>query len=52
MVCLLKVRIEMLEKILSLLYNKMDYRYADSENPIEALRDRTCDNTSVGRKPI
>lgn len=27
-----------------------DYRYEDKENPIEALRDRTSDNTSVGRQ--
>ena len=27
-----------------------DYRYEDKENPIEALRDRTRDNTSVGRE--
>ena len=26
-----------------------DYRYEDKENPIEELRDRTKDNTSVGR---
>lgn len=32
--------------------NGMDYRYEDKENPIEALRDRKCDNTSVGRRPI
>lgn len=29
--------------------NGTDYRYEDSPNPIEALRDRTSDNTRVGR---
>ena len=29
--------------------NGMDYRYETAPNPIPALRDRTCDNTSVGR---
>lgn len=31
---------------------QMDYRYEDKENPIELLRDRKCDNTNVGRRPI
>ncbi|MBE5736809.1 MAG: hypothetical protein E7348_00205 [Clostridiales bacterium] len=29
----------------------MDYRYQTAPNPIEQLRDRRVDNTSVGRKP-
>ena len=29
----------------------MDYRYEVKPNPIKALRSRTVDNTSVGRKP-
>ena len=29
--------------------NGMDYRYETAPNPIPALRDRTKDNTSVGR---
>lgn len=32
--------------------NGMDYRYQDKEHPIQALQDRKCDNTSVGRKPL
>ena len=28
---------------------KMDYRFETAENPICELRDRTCDNTQVGR---
>lgn len=31
--------------------NGQDYRYETAENPIPALRDRRCDNTSVGRDP-
>lgn len=27
----------------------MDYRYEDAPNPIESLRDRSCDNVCVGR---
>ena len=29
--------------------NDMDYRYETAQHPIQALADRTCDNTSVGR---
>ena len=29
--------------------NGIDYRYQDGEHPVEALRDRSCDNISVGR---
>ena len=29
--------------------NGRDYRFETAPNPIEALRDRTCDNTEVGR---
>lgn len=29
--------------------NGEDYRYQDAEHPVEALRDRKCDNTTVGR---
>lgn len=29
--------------------NGKDYRYEESEHPVEALRDRTHDNTEVGR---
>ena len=32
--------------------NGMDYRFETAENPIEALRDRRTDNTSVGRQPV
>ena len=28
-----------------------DYRYETAENPVEELRDRNCDNTSLGRIP-
>ncbi len=31
--------------------NGEDYRYEDSPNPVEALQDRTKDNTDLGRKP-
>ena len=31
--------------------NGRDYRFEVAENPIEALRSRTSDNTSVGRDP-
>ena len=27
-----------------------DYRYQEKQHPVEALRDRTCDNTEIGRK--
>ncbi len=30
--------------------NGMDYRYEESENPVEELADRTKDNTDLGRK--
>lgn len=29
--------------------NGKDYRYEDSESPVEGLRDRKCDNTWLGR---
>ena len=31
--------------------NGNDYRFETSENPVEALRCRTCDNTEVGFNP-
>lgn len=31
--------------------NRHDYRFEVAENPIPELRDRRCDNTSVGRIP-
>ena len=31
--------------------NGQDYRFETAPNPIEALRDRRSDNTSVGREP-
>ena len=30
--------------------NGKDYRYEISEHPVEALRDRKCDNIEVGRR--
>lgn len=29
---------------------RQDYRYEDAPNPVEQLRSRTCDNTTVARK--